>query len=222
MDKVILCIAAAVVSYLVSGLNPSIILSKLVYHRDIRECGSGNPGFTNFKRTFGSRYAWFVFALDILKSLVLCIVFGFLFRAVFGSFALGAAYSCFFSMLGHCFPVWYGFEGGKGFLVCAAAVWFVDWRAALIAFVIMNTLLFTVKYMSLSVIIAALSVVVSLIFFRPDHWAVLPLVILCVALLIWRHRENIVRLMNGTERKFSLGSRREDEGTGDGPAPSGK
>lgn len=211
MVKVLLCIAAAVISYLVSGLNPAIILSNAIYHRDIRECGSGNPGFTNFKRTFGGKYAWFVFALDILKSLVLCIMFGLLFKNVFGSFALGAAYSCFFSMLGHCFPVWYGFQGGKGFLVCAAAVWFVDWRAGLIAFVIMNALLFTVHYMSLSVIVAALSVVVSVIIFGTDHVMVLPLVILCVALLIWRHKENIERLIAGTERKFYLGSKKEKE-----------
>ena len=66
---IILFFAAALVSYLVSGLNPAIILSRAIYHKDIRTCGSGNPGFTNFKRSFGGRYAWFVFLLDIAKGM---------------------------------------------------------------------------------------------------------------------------------------------------------
>ena len=105
MNEVLLYIVAAVTAFLFSGVNPSIILSKLIYHEDIREKGSGNPGFTNFKRVYGNRYAWFVFALDILKCVIFCAVFGALFDKYYGTYQLGVAFTGFFAMLGHCFPV---------------------------------------------------------------------------------------------------------------------
>ena len=70
MNEIVLFIIAAVTAFIFSGLNPAIILSKVIYHSDIREEGSKNPGFTNFRRVYGNKYAWFVFALDILKSVV--------------------------------------------------------------------------------------------------------------------------------------------------------
>ena len=82
---VFLLITAAVASYLWDGLNVSIILSNLIYHEDIRTKGSGNPGFTNFKRAFGSKWAWPVFFLDIIKTAVPMVVFGLLFRFSAGS-----------------------------------------------------------------------------------------------------------------------------------------
>ena len=131
--KALAYIISAVFAYFVSGLNPAIIMSKAIYKKDIRTCGSGNPGFTNFKRVFGNKYAWFVFVLDILKGAVISVVAGLLFRAYVGSWALGVAYAGLFAMLGHAFPIYYGFKGGKGFLVCLSTVWFIDWRAGAIA-----------------------------------------------------------------------------------------
>ena len=64
--KELLYILAAVCGYIVAGFNPAITLSKMIYNKDIRECGSGNPGFTNFKRTFGNKWAWFVLLLKCL------------------------------------------------------------------------------------------------------------------------------------------------------------
>lgn len=202
--KIAIFFIAAVSAYLLSGVNPAIVLSNLIYHQDIRNLGSKNPGFTNFKRVFGSKYAWFVFALDILKSVLLCLVFGLLFKNILGMYQLGVAFTGFFAMLGHAYPVWYGFEGGKAFLVGAAAIWFIDWRVALIATGIMLILLFTVKYMSLSVIIAALSCPVTLLIFGAESGAVVVIVAISVLFLIYRHQENIKRLLNHTESKFSL------------------
>ncbi len=202
-------IIAAVCAYLLSGVNPAIVLSKLIYHQDIRGLGSKNPGFTNFKRVFGSKYAWFVFVLDILKSVVLCIVFGFLFQAVGLSYQFGVAYTGFFAMIGHAYPVWYRFQGGKAFLVAAAAIFFIDWRVALIATAIMLILLFTVKYMSLSVMIAALSCPITLSLFGADHWSVIVIVTMSTLLLIYRHKENIKRLREGNESKFSLSDKKK-------------
>lgn len=204
MKTIWIYVLAGVCSYLLAGVNPSILLSRAIYHQDIRTLGSGNPGFTNFKRVFGGRYAWYVFALDILKNLVLCLVFCPLFARVTGYYHLGAAYVGLCAMLGHAFPVWYRFKGGKGFLVGATAIWFIDWRTALAAAVLWGLLLATTKYMSLSVILAAASCPVMLLCLGTRPIAT---TILCAAgstLMIVRHHENIRRLCQGTESKFRL------------------
>ncbi len=193
----------ALCSYLVGGINPSILLSKLIYHQDIRTLGSKNPGFTNFKRVYGNRHAWFVFVLDILKTVVLCAVFCQLFVLCGKAYALGAAYTGLFAMLGHVFPVWYRFKGGKGFLVGATAIWFIDWRTALIALAVWGLLLAVTKYMSLSVICAALISPISLAALGEPTDVCLLCAAACL-LLIVRHRENILRLFKGTESKFHL------------------
>jgi len=78
--KIGLYIAAALTAYLIAGWNPAITFSKAIYKTDIRTCGSKNPGFTNFKRCFGNKWAWFVFALDLLKAALVVILFAKLFE----------------------------------------------------------------------------------------------------------------------------------------------
>ncbi|MBQ9468757.1 MAG: glycerol-3-phosphate acyltransferase [Clostridia bacterium] len=201
--KVTVLILAAVCSYLLSGVNLSIILSNAIYHTDIREVGSKNPGFTNFKRSFGGKYAWLVMAFDLLKAALPCVLFGFAFEACGMDRQFGTAYAGAFSMLGHAFPVYYRFKGGKGFLVCLAAVWALDWRSGAIAAALLVVLLLTVKYMSLSTMCALTAGAVSLYFFSCDLAAAL-LYSACVLFMIFRHKENIKRLVKGTESKFIL------------------
>ena len=207
MLKVILYASAAICAYLVAGLNPAIILSKAVYKKDIRTCGSGNPGFTNFKRSFGNKLAWWVLVLDLLKAAVVVAVFAQLFKIYLDDYRLGAAYTGLFAMAGHAYPVWYKFKGGKGFLVYMSVIWFIDWRAGLVALLIMLTLLLTTKYMSLSTVTALLSCPITLLIIR----ASVPVVILCAVCVIFmavRHKENFKRLLNGTESKFYLKSKK--------------
>ena len=90
---VLLCIMAAVCAYLIAGINPAIEFSKRIYHSDIRTCGSGNPGFTNFKRTFGNKWAWWVLAFDLAKGAVVTALFAYLFEHHLGQYQLGAAYT---------------------------------------------------------------------------------------------------------------------------------
>lgn len=204
--KIFCFIVSAVFAYCVSGLNPAIIMSKAIYKKDIREYGSGNPGFTNFKRVFGNKYAWFVFALDILKGAVISVSAGLLFRQYVGSWQFGVAYAGIFSLLGHAFPVFYGFKGGKGFLVCLSTLWFIDWRAGAIAAVVLTVLLLTVKYMSLSSMSALIVGAVFVAVFGAG-WAVSLMYAVCVLFVVIRHRENIIRLIRGTESKFSFGKK---------------
>ena len=204
--KIFCFIVSGVFAYCVSGLNPAIIMSKAIYKKDIREYGSGNPGFTNFKRVFGNKYAWFVFALDILKGAVISVSAGLLFRQSVGSWQFGVAYAGIFALLGHAFPVFYGFKGGKGFLVCLSTLWFIDWRAGAIAAVVLTVLLLTVKYMSLSSMSALIVGAVFVAVFGAG-WAVSLMYAVCVLFVVIRHRENIIRLIRGTESKFSFGKK---------------
>ena len=194
---------AAVCSYLIAGLNPAIILSRAVYHRDIREEGSRNPGFTNFKRVFGGGLAWVVFALDIIKSALPAIVFGRAFSEILGARELGVAFSGLFAMIGHAYPVYYGFHGGKAFLVGITTVWFIDWVAGLTATVVLVVILLTIQYMSLASMASLICGGIALCFRSTDS-VVLLLYTLCVLFCIFRHRANISRLMHGQEKRFSL------------------
>ena len=201
--NILLYISSALCAYLISGINPAIILSNKIYHKDIRTCGSGNPGFTNFKRSFGNKQAWWVLLFDLLKSAVVVAIFADIFEKNLGLYQLGAAYTGLFALLGHAFPIWYKFKGGKGFLAYMSVIWFIDWRAGLIAVCLMLILLLLTKYMSLSTVLAMLSCPVTL-FFTGASVRVISLCAISVLFIAYRHKENFKRLANGTENKFSL------------------
>lgn len=198
----------ALLCYVAGGINGAIIMSKLLYHEDIRKSGSNNPGFTNFKRVYGlNAAAWSVLLIDILKTALPVFL-----SAVFMSFRydmwqFGAQFAGLFCMLGHCFPVWYGFKGGKAFIAGFATIWFVDWRMTLIAMAIFFLLLFTLKYMSVASCTAALSCPISLFYLGYSDVWVEVMAVAAAALVIVRHYPNFVKLAHGTESKFSLSSK---------------
>ncbi len=203
MKEILLYIAAAVGAYLLTGINPAIVMSKLIYRKDIRTCGSGNPGFTNFKRSFGNKWAWWVLVFDLTKGAIAVAIFACLFQVFLGQYQLGAAYTGLFALLGHAYPIWHGFKGGKGFLTYLSVIWFIDWRAGLVAVAVMLILLGITKYMSLSTVTAMLTCPITLIITK----APLPVILMCAASVLYiaiRHKENFKRLLAGTENKFSL------------------
>ena len=204
----LLYILAAVCGYFVAGFNPAIAMSKAIYKKDIRECGSGNPGFTNFKRTFGNKWAWWVLVLDLFKAAIIVWLFAWLLSQQGVDFRLGAAFTGVFCMLGHAFPLQYKFKGGKGFLVCLSTMWVIDWRVGLFATALMIVLLLITKYMSLSTVIAMWTCPMVLIILKAPL-SVIFLTVLCVLFMTWRHKENFKRLIKGTESKFTLKSKKE-------------
>ena len=206
--KVILYILAAVCGYFVAGMNPAIAISRAVYHKDIRECGSGNPGFTNFKRTFGNKWAWWVLVLDLSKAAVVVGLFAWLLSRQGVDFQFGAAYTGMFCMLGHAFPFQFKFKGGKGFLVCLSTMYVIDWRVGLIATGIMVVLLLVTKYMSLSTTLAMLLCPILLISFGASVPVIL-MALACAIFMAVRHKENFKRLIKGTESKFILKSKKQ-------------
>ncbi len=210
MNIYLLSAIAAISAYLLGGINGAIILSRLVYHEDIRTLGSGNPGFTNFKRVHGFCPATFAaMAIDIFKTLIPVLTFRLIFEAFGYLPELGAALTLLFCMLGHVFPVWYGFKGGKAVLAYLSGIWFVDWRMGLICFGIFLIILFTVRYMSVaSMTFAFTSPIVLFLLGQRDAWVLVISAILAV-LVIARHWQNIVRLSKGTESKFSLSGKKK-------------
>ncbi|MBO4579503.1 MAG: glycerol-3-phosphate acyltransferase [Clostridiales bacterium] len=213
---IVLFVLTGVAAYLVCALNPAIIMARLVYKEDIRTKGSGNPGFTNFKRVYGNKVAWFVFALDIGKTVVV-ILGGILLLTAFGfDRNLVASFIGICALMGHVFPVWYRFVGGKGFLVWAVAIFFCDWKAGLVALAMMALFLFTKRYMSLAVLMFCSSGTIAIIVFAaianiPYFWPVILIMTAGTVLVTVRHRENIVRIKNGTESKFYFKSRKDDK-----------
>ncbi len=203
MNIYILSAIAVPIAYLLGGINGAILMSELVHHEDIRERGSGNPGFTNYKRVYGGASAWVVFIFDIFKTIVPVLLFGLLFQTLYGEWQLGCALSGLAAMFGHAFPVWYKFKGGKAFVACITTVYFVDWRAGLMLTAVFALLLLTVKYMSLASISVALLYPIAVALLGAE----LPVILLAIAsgvLVIARHHANIGRLFRGQESKFSF------------------
>lgn len=203
--KALLWISAALTAYLAAGWNPAITFSKAVYKKDIRTYGSGNPGFTNFRRTFGGKLSWCVLALDLSKAAIVVLIFAGLFGRYLGCRQFGAVYTGLFAMLGHAYPVWYGGKGGKGFLVCLSCVWVTDWRVGLIATLLMIALLLGTRYMSLATVVSMLTCPALLYIFGADA-SVSALCLVCVLFMAFRHRENFRRLREGTEARFAVRS----------------
>lgn len=203
--NILILTLGAVLSYLVGALNPAIVLSNLIYHEDIRKRGSGNPGFTNFMRSYGVKWAMVVMILDLAKAAVCVSLVSWIYATVCeGSYQFAAAFCGLFAMAGHAFPVWYGFKGGKGFLVYMSIIFLVDWRAGLIGTAVLAALLFTTRYMSLSSMCAVFSTVLFLIIARAADPVVIILCALQVIFVFIRHKENIARLFKGTESKFKI------------------
>lgn len=199
--KLFLWMAAAATAYVVASWNPAITLSKAIYHKDIRTCGSGNPGFTNFKRTFGNKWAWWVMALDICKAGAVVLLFALLFRFFGIDFQIGAAFTGLFALLGHAYPVWYDWKGGKGFLVTWSVIAVIDWRIGLGSFALMTILLLTTDYMSLSTVTALLLSPVAMFVLKTEPVAII--MTTCMVLFVAaRHKENFKRLLTGTEKHF--------------------
>ena len=199
------CLAFAAFAYLVGGINGAIILSKLVYKEDIRTLGSKNPGFTNFKRLHGFAPATFaVMAIDICKTILPVLLAKLVMQHTYGAGQLAAAFAMFGCMLGHAFPVWYDFKGGKAVMTFLAGVWFVDWRAGLICFAIFVIILFTVRFMSVASM--SFAVLFPIVLFILGCRNPITLVIMAAAgiLVVARHHQNISRLKAGTESKFYL------------------
>lgn len=195
--------------YLIGSLNYSIIFSKLFMHSDVRLSGSGNAGSTNMMRSYGWKAGVITLATDFFKTFIATVIAWALFKFncpewIQPAVALTGLCCC----IGHCFPIFFKFRGGKGVAVGAITSLMVDWRCFVI--IIATFLIFTAisKYVSLGSMLGALAFPVSLAFFTDfsikQELITFIVSVLVAALIIFLHRKNIVRIVTGKESKLSF------------------
>ena len=188
-------IAVGIAGYLLGSVSISILMSKKAMGGDVREKGSGNAGATNMARVYGWSAGFLTLGGDMLKAAIAMLI-GLLLLGYLGIAIGGIA-----AMIGHCFPVFYGFKGGKGVSVLAAVACFMDWRVVVIGLAIFIIVALLTKKVSPGSLAAAVSVPVI-------SWLVgvstpkLVLAIFAGIMVIIQHRANIKRLINGTESNF--------------------
>lgn len=189
-----------VLGYLLGGINGAILLSKLVEKDDVRRHGSGNAGFTNFFRNYGKRTSLLVILIDAAKAAASCLLGGWL-LGKYGLRTEGMLLGGLAATLGHDFPAFLGFRGGKGIVCGFATALVTDWRVGLILLAVFALAYFLTHYVSLASVLCALGFFVSFWLFYPGRPFVLILSGCLSALAIFLHRENIGRLVRGQERK---------------------
>ena len=189
-------------SYFFGCFNGSFMVSHFIIRDDVRKHGSGNAGLTNFYRTYGAKYALLVIACDMGKTVAACLLGSFFFRCLGWDGTLGTLLAGLGCELGHIFPVFYGFRGGKGILSGGTLVLLLNWRVAAVAWALFLLLWLTTRYVSLASITATCSAPITVYFVYGHNWLYTSLCPAVAALVVWCHRENIQRLLHGTEKKF--------------------
>lgn len=219
----------AIVAYLLGSVNTSIIVGRL-YGIDIRKEGSGNAGLTNTLRTLGKRAALVVLVGDVLKGIVAILLAKVLAPVLTTKFLLGdnvidvpVVYTELSMqiagaavILGHIFPVFYGFKGGKGVLTAIVVILMTQWQVGLACIAVFLVAVLLTRYVSLGSILAAFSCPFFLITFEKNiseeimtntlSWIFFDTIL--AVIVIWGHRENLVRLFKNKERK--LGEKKEE------------
>ena len=202
-------VATAVISYLIGSLNMAILISKFHKSKDIRDYGSGNAGMTNMLRTFGKRAATWTFVGDFLKGAIVV----FAAREIGKSLQMNldlAYIAALFVMLGHIYPLYFGFKGGKGIATALGAMFVLNWIAFVTIAIGIAPMVFIIKIVSAVCLCGAslypvLNFVVLFLQGRSFFGEVVPYTVmsLLMALLVfYAHRDNIKRLRSGTEPSF--------------------
>lgn len=183
-----------VIAYLIGSISPALLVGKIFYKTDIRTMGSGNLGTTNTFRCLGKKAGLIVFVLDISKGIIATmlpsLVLGRVeYLSIFGAFA----------MIGHVYPIFANFKGGKAVATGSGVFIFLYPTLSLILVAIFFSTLFITGYVSLGSILICLTSIVYLSIFESgiDKWV---MIVMCI-FVIYMHKSNIKRLLNGTENK---------------------
>ncbi len=196
-----LLFAVAAQAYLLGCVNGAILTSRLFFHDDVRRHGSGNAGLTNFYRTYGAKFALVVIFFDMGKAALGVLLGGAVLNYFLGWGIAGRYFAAIFCVVGHMFPAFYEFKGGKGILCSATLLLCLDWRIALVSWILFFALWLTTRYVSLGSVTAALAFPVMTAIIYEDVNLILAAV--CIAaMVLYAHRENIMRLLHGTENRF--------------------
>ena len=206
-------IIVAVIAYLIGSINFSIILSKKMAGFDIREKGSGNAGTTNMLRAVGKKAAVITLICDILKgvvSILIAVLAGKIVKNLDN--ALLVQLAGIFVIIGHTFPVFFKFKGGKGIATALGVLLMINWQIGLICLIFALVLMALTKMVSVGSIAAAILFPILVAFIDQNYivptsnsnWSYLVFSIIVSLLVIFNHRANVQRILNGTENRLSF------------------
>ena len=216
-DKIMaFCICLSlIVGYLMGSISVSVILSKTLFKGDVRKHGSGNAGATNMARVYGAKGGLLVLLGDFLKAILACAIVLLILEDKYTEVAIMlTGISC---MLGHAYPIYFKFKGGKGVTVGAAIALVIDWKILAFIFIVFFVTFMLTHIVSISSIMGALGLICStLTFYLLNVYGVaggffanftayrLILAVSASVLSVWLHRANIIRLIKGEEKVFSF------------------
>lgn len=207
-------IIISVISYIIGSINFSVIISRKIAGFDVREKGSGNAGTTNILRTVGKKAAILTLVCDILKgivAIVLAILIGHFVEDIDSSILVSLA--GVFVVIGHTFPVFFEFRGGKGIATSLGVLLLVNWQIGLICLVFSLTIMAITKMVSLGSIMAAILFPILTIFINSNYivdsenggrMSYIIFGIVMATIVIFNHRANLKRIMNGNENKLNF------------------
>ena len=202
MREGLLCALVAVAAYLLGCISTGIMVSRAA-GVDIRKHGSKNTGASNVLRVMGLKSGAVTFVGDFLKAALACTLGMLLLPGVtFGIERLGVLIGGLFVILGHNWPVFYHFKGGKGVACSAAVVLFLDPLNGAIAIVLCLAVIAATRYISLGSMTMLFSFMVLTLIIQWSQWALCALAVVLFVMCVWRHRTNVQRLLNGTENKI--------------------
>lgn len=217
----ILCsLLYALIGYLLGSISWAIICSKRLKKEDIRTKDSGNAGATNALRNYGYKIGALVFVLDIAK-MVFAVIITWVLKTYTNSSFLASGYvqfSALFVIIGHCWPLYFNFKGGKGAASTAGLFLVMNWVLFLVGAIVFLSIIKKTKKVSIGSIIAPLVLLICQIAFafiphmndhflnhfmqEPYWWVNTLLIVLVIAIVIWKHKANIKRLVEGKERSL--------------------
>ncbi|MEB3072824.1 glycerol-3-phosphate 1-O-acyltransferase PlsY [Parvimonas sp. C2] len=192
-------ISCIIIAYILGNISGGMIFGKLLFNKDIRDYGSKNAGTTNALRVFGIKAGALTFIVDLLKSILACFI-GMKLLGLNGVLLAGI-----FVVIGHNWPIFLNFKGGKGIASSFGFIIFLDYKIAIVAIIMFITIVVLTKYISLgSMLTTTLVLPISYIFFGYRNIYVLLTFLFLASLSIFRHKSNIIRLVNGNENKINF------------------
>jgi len=204
-------IACIIIGYLFGCIQTGYIYGR-IKGIDIREHGSGNSGTTNILRTLGRKAGYITYLGDALKAIIAIFLIRYvIFTQPGADNLLLTMYTGFGVVLGHNYPFYLNFKGGKGIAVTSGVMLAFDWRFGLIAAIGFFIVYFLTKYVSVASLTMSTLFPISCLIFYPGQWHLFIVSTAFCAMAWWRHRANLVRLMNGTENRFIKKKDEEEE-----------
>ena len=204
-------IIIAIIAHLIGSINFSVIISKRMAGFDVREKGSGNAGTTNMLRSIGVKAAVITLLCDILKGVVVILIAILIGNIVDGlDDALLVQLAGIFVIIGHTFPIFFGFKGGKGIATSLGVLLMINWQIGLICLVFALILMAITRMVSVGSIAAAILFPVLVVFIGQNYivpvnnWSYLIFSIIIAILVLFNHRENLKRIFTGKENKISF------------------